>query len=52
MGEHIACCLVDRGCAEQHARLGDIETAQDVLDLARLRTQDARQRSGRCLGLP
>jgi len=38
--------------AEQHARLGDFQAAQDVLDLACLPSQAARQRSGLRLGLP
>jgi len=42
VGEHVVCCLVDGGGAEQRAWLGDVQAAQDVLDLACLRLQDVR----------
>jgi hypothetical protein len=51
LADAVACCVVDGGGSEQHARLGDVEIAQDVLDLACPRLQDARQRIGLKMGL-
>jgi len=45
-------CLVDGGGAEQHARLGDVQAAQDVLDPAGPRERQAWRRSGLGMVLP
>jgi hypothetical protein len=52
VSQHVVCSIVDGGRAEQHARLGDVETAQDVLDLACPRLHYDAQRSGLSLFLP